>query len=507
MLAPLFSVYSKNSLGIADFADLKLLIDWCVLTGNSILQLLPMNEMGSLHCPYDALSSFALEPVYLSLDKPNPVTKKFCNVARKKFPLQKNYVNYGIKEEKLCLLEDIYIKENLLKGPGFKQFITENDYWLLDFALYKVLKAYHQARPWYEWEDKFKNREELTLETFTKEHKAEIDFQMWLQWFAFKQIKEVKEYAKVKKVFLMGDLPLLVSRDSADVWAHSEYFKLEFAAGAPPDMYCSKGQRWGMPTYNWQRIAADDYCYLKEKLKYAQNFYDILRIDHVVGLFRIWSIPCQEPLENKGLHGFFDPQDEREWEGQARNILSIILNNTNMLVCAEDLGIIPKACPKTLEELGIPGNDVQRWMKDWNVSQDFLRPDEYRRLSIAMLSTHDTSNWPSWYESEAGAIDKEKLWRHLGIKGPMREKSDREIIRQALEITLEANSIFCINTIIDWLYLSDIFKGGPYQYRINTPGTISAKNWSFVLPLPLEKLLKHKVNKEIRKLIESSGRI
>jgi 4-alpha-glucanotransferase len=203
----------------------------------------------------------------------------------------------------------------------------------------------------------------------------------------------------------MGDLPILISRDSADVWSHPGYFKLDFSAGAPPDMYCSKGQRWGMPTYNWDGIAADKYIYFKKKLQYAENFYDILRIDHVVGLFRIWSIPYGESAENEGLNGSFDPSDENVWSDHSRQILSVMTDNTKMLLCAEDLGMIPKACPEMLKEFGIPGNEVQRWVKDWSVTHDFLAPKEYRAISVAMLSTHDTTNWAAWWENEAGTVD------------------------------------------------------------------------------------------------------
>jgi 4-alpha-glucanotransferase len=341
-------------------------------------------------------------------------------------------------------------------------------------------------------------------------------------------------------------------------------------------MYCAKGQRWGMPTYDWDKIAQWDYRYLKEKLQYAQNFYDILRIDHVVGLFRIWSIPYNEPLENKGLNGFFDPRDEKEWSQHGRKILSMLFNNTNMLLCAEDLGVIPKTCTESLEEFAIPGNDVQRWVKDWKVKHDFLAPKEYRAISVAMLSTHDTTNWAAWWENEAGTIDedlfqrkcnerhinfsevkaklfdperskhgrlrwkeevdtidkllwnlgkkkeelaefidmyknsyheKEKLWQQMKLIAPMREKCDKGIVREGLKITLNSESIFSINTVIDWLYLADIFKGDPYQYRINTPGTISDKNWSLVVPLSLNELLKHKLNYQIKELVIASHRI
>jgi len=581
VVIPLFSIYSKESLGIGDLQDLKMLIDWAHSTGNTIIQLLPMNEMGSIFCPYDSLSSFAIEPAYICPETLITVKDKTIKAKiddlRKAFPAGKAYVDYGIKKEKINLLRQIYDSQGKRDSAQFKKFKEENAYWLEDFVLYKALKDHHQGRPWYEWEDKYYRRDSQALNDFAGVQEKEIVFQEWMQWQLYKQFKEAKAYAKDKGVLLKGDLPILVSRDSADVWQHPEFFKLEFAAGAPPDMYCAKGQRWGMPTYNWERISSDGYRYLKEKLKYSQEFYDTLRIDHVVGLFRIWSISYNEPLENKGLNGFFDPSNESEWESHGRNLLSLIIENTKMLICAEDLGVIPRTCTTTLEEFGIPGNDVQRWVKDWKVLHDFLELQDYRAISVAMLSTHDTTNWPAWWENEAGTVDeglfirrcsdhrqinfdnvkaklfdlkasrhgrlrwlnsidsvnkliwilgrkkeeladfiemyentyreKEKLWRHLGLAGPMRQSCDTEIVRAALKITLASASIFCINTLIDWLYLAEIFKGDSYKYRINTPGTVSPDNWSLTLPISLEELLKHKVNKEIKKMISASGRI
>jgi 4-alpha-glucanotransferase len=579
VLVPLFSIYSKESSGIGDFADLKLLIDWASSTGNSIIQLLPMNEVGSVFCPYDSMSAFALEPAYICLRNiPAAGNKSFQEeVGRlnKDFPAAKMYVDYAVKKKKIHILREAFLAGPDNKSLQFEKFIEENAYWLSDFALFKALKEIHHESAWFDWKDEYKYRDKQSIDRFRIEYEREITFQMWLQWQLYLQFKDVKAHADSKKVLLKGDLPILVSRDSADVWQHPEFFKLEFAAGAPPDMYCAKGQRWGMPTYNWKQIQADGFRYIAEKLKYAQNFYDILRIDHVVGIFRIWSIPYNDPLENQGLNGFFDPADESCWGEHGRNILIGMLNSTKMLLCAEDLGIIPRACTDTLKGLGIPGNDVQRWMKDWNVRHDFLRPQDYRSLSVAMLSTHDTTNWPAWWENEAGTVDeplfirkcnerginhekvikelfdpllsrhgrlrwknmidsvdkfltllgkqreevmdfidmyentfmeKEKLWKHFGFSGHMKEKCDSKITEAALKISLHSSSVFCINVIFDWLYLSDILKGDPYQCRINTPGTISKENWSLTIPISLEELLKHKINKEIRGMIASSRR-
>jgi len=580
VVAPLFSIYSQQSLGIGDFADLKLFIDWCHNTGNSIIQLLPMNEVGSVFCPYDSISSFALEPAYISLisleyEPTKSITDRIIKI-RENFPAGSPHVDYAIKDEKIKLLEEIFSLQTNLNSLEFRRFIDNNAYWITDFALYKAFKRYHEGKAWFEWQDTFKNRSRSGLDEFKKQYEREISFHMWVQWQLFRQLKSVRQYALSKGVFLKGDLPILVSRDSADVWAHPDFFKLEYAAGAPPDMYCAKGQRWGMPTYKWDNIAVDNYRYVKEKLKYAENFYDILRIDHVVGLFRIWSIPFHEPQENQGLHGFFDPSDESQWKEHGKNLLSVINANTDMLLCAEDLGIIPKSCTDTLKEMGIPGNDVERWVKDWHVRHDFLYPNEYRQLSVAMLSTHDTTNWPAWWENEAGTVDealftrkcaerhidfrhvkdrlfnsalsghgrlrwldhvasidvlvdilgkrkdevgdfidlylntyheKEKLWKLLELPGLMREACDSQILKQVLKFTLESNAIFCVNLLIDWLYLADLFKGKLYQYRINTPGTVNPLNWSLTMPISLEELEEHKVTRQIKEMVVSSGRI
>ena len=577
--APIFFIRSRSSCGIGDFEDLKLLIDWCVASGNTIIQLLPANEVGSLFCPYDALSSFALEPAYLSLGRLDPkgLLKKRLSALKKKYPL-KGRVDYAIKGAKLALLWEIF-KEwqaDPYLQADFAAFREVNAYWLKDYALYKVLKFHHKDSAWHEWPQNFRDRDHKALDMFAAANSRALSFQSWLQWQLFRQFRAAKDYAVSKKVLLKGDLPALVSRDSADVWAQRKFFKLDLAAGAPPDMYCSKGQRWGMPTYDWPAIAADDYVYFKQKLAYAANFYDILRVDHVVGLFRIWSIPVGEPLENEGLHGFFDPRDEYLWEEHGRKILAMMIKSSGMLLCAEDLGVIPPVCRKVLRELGIPGNDVQRWVKDWDVKHDFLSGSEYRVLSVAMLSTHDTTNWPAWWQYEAGTVDeglferkcgqyhidyrkvrhelfdqrlsrfgrlrwkreidsparlahalgrgegeikdilhmyknsfaeKDKLWHRLRRVGPVKEKADKELVKRVFETVMSSRAIFCINMLLDWLFLAGFYKDDPYQYRINRPGTVDKKNWSLTMPVTLEELIAHRSRAQIKKLTKTSGRL
>jgi 4-alpha-glucanotransferase len=577
LLVPLFSVYSRRSLGIGDLNDLRPLVDFCRKTALSVLQLLPMNETGMFSCPYDSVSSFAIDPVYLSLGglALPAALRRGVEKLRQDFPAGAPFADYRLKKEKLALLRQVFLAQDGKQGADFLRFREENSYWLEDYCLYRALKDKFGGAAWYDWPPELRGREPSALGQARAQNSGEILFYAWLQWRLFCQFKAAKEYANSRGISLKGDLPILVSRDSADVWQHQESFKLQFAAGAPPDMYCALGQRWGMPTNNWEGIAADNFQYLKRRLRYAENFYDLLRIDHVVGLFRIWSIPFAEPRENQGLNGFFDPADQAEWEGHGRRILQVMAAATKMRLCAEDLGVIPRCCTDTLRQMGIPGNEVQRWVKDWQVSHDFLSPQQYRQVAVAMLSTHDTTNWMAWWENEAGTVDeeffrrlcagrvdcssakaqlfdagksrygrlrwraeissvermlialgrerqeaedfarvyldtfgeKERLWARLGLKGPMREQADKEILAAAHRLTLDSASEYTIELITDWLMLCDgLYKGDPYQFRVNTPGTVSDKNWSQTLPLSLEGLLKHPVCSRIRKMVEASGR-
>jgi 4-alpha-glucanotransferase len=177
-----------------------------------------------------------------------------------------------------------------------------------------------------------------------------------------------------------------------------------------------------MPAYDWERIAANGYDYPVAKVQYAEKFFDFFRIDHVVGVFRLWTIDVNEPLENEGQNGRFDPADEAVWEEHGKKILRAWLEHTRMLPCAEDLGTVPQCSYRVLEEFGIPGIDVQRWVKDWANTRDFKDPSEYRKNSIAVLSTHDSASFVGWWEFEAGTVDEMLFRRMCGNCGTDFEK-------------------------------------------------------------------------------------
>lgn len=404
IVVPLFSLCSKQSTAIGEIPDLRLLVDWCVKTGMTIIQLLPLNDVGDDFAPYSSVSTFALDPMYLRISDligiDTTYTKELAKIKRKARPSYSK-VNYDVKQLKLDLLWLIY-KSHETNSDEFNKYIENNLYWLKDYALYKVIREQNPLNGWSGWEDKLKNRDPQALKEIEELNIEKVRFQYWMQWQLHEQMKSVKQYAAENAVYLMGDLPFLVSRESADVWAHQDYFISELSAGAPPDMYFAMGQKWGMPPYNWNNIANDGFEYVKQKLRYAENFYDMYRIDHFVGLFRVWV----SPLDDTEGRGGYMPREEYLWEQHGRKIIDVMTHSTTMLPCAEDLGTVPGCSYHVLSEYGIPGIDFQRYYK-----QDFRfkTPNEYRVNSQAVMSTHDSSFWINWWQYEAGTID-EKLF-------------------------------------------------------------------------------------------------
>jgi 4-alpha-glucanotransferase len=575
VVVPLFSVYSEQSMGIGEIPDIKMLVEWCRQTGMSIIQLLPLNDVGGDFAPYSSVSTFALDPMYLSLRNLTgvetlPYEKDFQKIKRKCKPAF-GRVNYKVKQLKLDLLWLIY-KSHETNSAEFNGFIEKNIYWLRDYALYKVIREANPNEGWDKWEDKLKYRYPEALKEVEDFNIEKMRFHYWMQWQLHEQMIDIKKFASENGIYIMGDLPFLVSRESADVWSHQNYFLTELSSGAPPDMYFAMGQKWGMPPYNWNSIAYDGFVYVKEKLKYAENFYDMYRIDHFVGLFRVWV----SPTDNDEAIGAYLPPEEYLWEQHGRKIIDVMAHSTSMLPCAEDLGTVPGCSYHVLYEYGIPGIDFQRYYKE---NFRFKTPAEYRMNSQAVISTHDSSFWINWWQFEAGTIDEKlfdmmcekdnidprhykyaksvlfnkKLSRYgrlywndditshklmLEILQP-KEKADdfaymymesykekekfleyleypegninevsANLMNKCLDKANQSASIFSIQLIQEYLGLDEALlqKMCRAKYRINTPGSVSKQNWSLLLPVSLESLLKLDINPTLKILTEKNYR-
>jgi len=576
ILTPLFSIHSSSSVGTGDFHTLKCMADLCKKSGDTILQILPLNYPGADNCPYNAISSFAIDPVYISLEDFSYNNFGFSrhligDLHVNFLPGKDHRCNYTARDIKLNLLNDVFLRffDDICSDGNFLSFTKKNNYWLDDFAIYRVLKRLNNDLPWYHWEKTFADRSEEKISYIEHLYEKQVLFEKWVQYICFEQLVDAKQYIGSKGILLMGDMPVLASKDSADVWAKRTLFNLDFIAGAPPDMYCVYGQRWGMPVQNWDNVRKTDFEYIAEKMKWLDNFFDIIRIDHVVGFFRIWAIPVDEPEENQGTNGIFIPQDESLWEDHGKEILSKMNQFSKCLLCGEDLGIIPQVCTETLKEYGIPGYDVQRWKKNYGIDYSFIPFSEYREIAISTLSTHDTSFWVEWLKNESGTVDRELIvikcemaglnpeyvieslfekfeksdrpdrlrWKKdiheskifeiagrnhrdfleiykdtFGEKGKllsllgMNDCDETTCLKKTLQSMLQGSSIFCINLLSDLLCFDSSICTAISHLRINKPGTAGSHNWSFTFEQSIEELGGISVIAEIKEMIENAGR-
>ncbi|AFG36210.1 4-alpha-glucanotransferase [Spirochaeta africana] len=312
---PVSALRSPESLGCGEFADLLPLAEWCKQTGLEVIQLLPINDTGSQSSPYFALTAFALHPMYLRVqdlpelgDLPDLAKKVKSKITRAKKTLNAHErMDYqGTLTTKMELVNTIFAEhaDAILSSKPLADWIAAN-HWVKEYAVFKVLKAENQERSWVEW-DSFQEPAPGDIEKRWSEKKLQREhmFHAWLQWRLENQLREVVGRLDEMDVFLKGDLPILMNEDSADVWAHRDIFITRLRAGAPPDMFSADGQNWGFPIYDWDTLAEQDYGWWKDRLRQSDKFYHAYRIDHVLGFFRIWSIPEANTL---GTLGYFFP--------------------------------------------------------------------------------------------------------------------------------------------------------------------------------------------------------
>ncbi|HCQ72324.1 MAG TPA: 4-alpha-glucanotransferase, partial [Rikenellaceae bacterium] len=294
---PVFSLRSETSFGVGEFKDLKKLVDWAAKTGQSIIQLLPINDTTMTGTwtdsyPYNANSTFALHPQFIHLpDAWVKADKKFKALQKKLNALPA--VDYErVNNEKIRLLKEAFEKvgQEVMSGESYKKFYSANKDWLIPYAAFCVLRDVNGTPEFGEWKS-LSEYSETKVKSFCRRHKNETDFYCFVQFCLDAQLKEAVEYAHSKGVAIKGDLPIGISRTSVDAWQYPHLFNLDSQAGAPPDAFSADGQNWGFPTYNWEEMAKDGYAWWKARLKKMSEYFDTFRIDHILGFFRIWEIP------------------------------------------------------------------------------------------------------------------------------------------------------------------------------------------------------------------------
>lgn len=483
---PLSSLRSERDCGIGDPVDLVALVDWCVSVGAEVVQLLPLNDMGADCVPYAAISAFALDPVYIAPDRVPGLEDDREYIGRVRAAgaalNAAERVDFGaVRRAKWELLRDAFRRTD---GPALRdelsRFRVENA-WLDDWLPYRAIKEAEGWRSWEEWGARF--AVPGAVRAFEEAHRGQMDLLLWSQWLLDRQMREARAYAASRGVLLMGDVPILVSRDSADVWRRPGIFRLDTMAGAPPDMYSTVGQAWGFPTYDWGALAAEGYGWWRARLRQAERYYDLYRIDHVVGFFRIWTLAA---TAKDGRDGRFVPADEARWGEHGRTILRMMLESSTMLPVGEDLGTIPDVCRETLRQMGICGMKVQRWERRWHGDRGYIDPADYPPLSLATLATHDSETLAGWWRSYPE--DRDLLYRTLGLEGPVPADLPPDLHRRIVRWLGRAGSLFIVHLLQDLIQPFGVLPGDPAEHRINLPGTVNPTNWRWRCPVPVSRL-------------------
>lgn len=489
---PLSALHSENSCGIGEFFDLIPMIDWCARLKIDFIQLLPLNNSNSETdpSPYNAISSCSLNFLYLSLHE-LPFLNDLPELQEKlkdfkKFNLTETVPFSDLFSPKLNWLRDYYNAAGslILEKKAFKTFLEDN-LWLKPYALFKTLKDHLKNTSWKTWPDDLRYPTPEKLQTLYEQYAPSLSFYYCMQFLCFTQLKNVKEHAASQGVHLMGDIPILLSSESADVWQNLEYFDHHLAAGAPPDFYNKEGQYWGFPIFNWDAMRKNHFDWWKQRLSYAENFFDLFRLDHIIGFFRIWAIPPNHPSKE----GHYLPEDKKEWEKQGKELLTMITDATTMLPIGEDLGTVPDVVRPCLNTLGICGTKVMRWEKNWETDKSFLPIDEYPPVSLTCISTHDSETLALWWRDfpdEAREFADYKGWTYApDLTAEQRE----EILRDSHH----TSSLFHVNLLQEYLALfPELVHSTPEAERINIPGTIAPTNWTYRFRPTVEELTAHK---------------
>ena len=475
---PLSALRTQKSSGIGEFKDLIPLIDWCHRLKMDCIQLLPLNDTGDDTSPYNAISSCALDPIYLSLsDLPEADLQSL-----KPFDLLTKLPRVAIGQVKALKLKWLYSyfqKTFDSQEASYRHFLQEHP-WLQPYALFKALKKENGGKCWRDWPMK----DQSYHESMIGGNLDSLHFHSFLQYLCYNQMEQVRTYASSRHVFLKGDVPILLSPDSADVWAEKNLFNLELSAGAPPDYYNQQGQSWGFPLFNWDAMRKNHFAWWRRRHKAAEKLFHIYRIDHVVGFFRIWGIP----LGKKATEGHFVPEDRTLWPSQGEELLEMMIKASPLLPMAEDLGTIPKEVYPILRDLGICSTKVIRWERRWEGDKSFIPYALYEPFSITTVSTHDADTLSGWwkkYPDEALAFCRFKQWN-------FEPQLSNDRIFEILHDAHHTPSYFHINLLQEYLALfPELVSTDPEEERINIPGDLLPNNWSYRFKPFMEEIIQH----------------
>jgi len=372
--------------------------------GQKIWQVLPLGPTGYGDSPYQTLSTFAGNTMLISFDslRDEGLLK---DEDLRSFPVfSENKVEYGpVLLARSTLLHKVAQSFARRASPalkaGWMQFCEAESDWLEEYTLFSVLKKEYGGGPWILWPDPLRMRETSALNAARKKHSTEIKHSKILQFLFFHQWKSLRQESSRRGISIVGDIPIFVAHDSADVWCRPDLFFLEkdghpsVIAGVPPDYFSQTGQRWGNPLYRWEIHEKESFAWWISRLKSSLKLYDIVRIDHFRGFEANWEIPAHEKT---AIRGRWVPGPGRKLFDTARHALG------DLPILAEDLGVITKEVDELRDSLGFPGMRILQFAFGDDPKAESFRPESYPANCAVYTGTHDNDTTVGWYRSEPG---------------------------------------------------------------------------------------------------------
>ena len=457
-ISSLPSPYGIGSFGKAayDFAD------FLRAAGQTHWQVLPLGPAGCGDSPYQSYSSFAGNPYFIDLDllvQDGLLTAD--EVAACDWGGDPARVDYGkLYASRLPLLERAKARGWARDREAVEAFRTENETWLPDYALFMAVKRANGMLPWYEWPEPLRLRQPGALQAARETLREDTELFTYVQFLFFRQWRALKAYLGDLGIRVIGDLPIYVALDSADVWAEPQWFQLDeknrpvAVAGVPPDYFCADGQLWGNPLYDYDAMRRDGYSWWIRRVAGAAKLYDAIRIDHFRAFASYWAVPADEKTAKNG-----------KWvKGPGLDLVGRLTDwFCGVPFIAEDLGVLSPDVTELLRDSGLPGMKVLQFAFDAKEASDYL-PHAYDAHCVCYTGTHDNTTLAAWFR-EADPADLEKAVRYLGLN---REEGFCEgMLRGGMGSVAE----LFVAQMQDWLGLGA-------EARMNQPGTVGG-NWQW----------------------------
>lgn len=443
-------------------------VEFLYKSGMRYWQILPLGQTGYGDSPYQSFSAFAGNPYFIDFDilKDEGILSK-AEYINENYGDNEEYIDYGLLFNiKYIVLRRAYENfkksHNFLLKEYFESFKEENNWWLDNYSLYMAVKGKFNLASWQEWDDDIKKRRPEAIELYRNELSDKIEFWSFIQFLFFKQWNELKSYANEKGIKIIGDMPIYVAEDSADVWSNPEAYliyeetlKPISIAGCPPDAFSETGQLWGNPLYDWNYMEKTGYKWWIKRVEESLKLYDVVRIDHFRGFESYWEIPYGDTTAING-----------EWvKGPGIKLFNAIKESLGEInVIAEDLGFLTKEVKEFLEETGFPGMKVLQFAFDEREESNYL-PHTYTNNCIAYTGTHDNDTFRGWFELTGNKSDVKYCKEYLALTEE--EGYNWGFIRGAWASVADVS----IALMQDFLNLGN-------ETRVNFPSTLG-ENWKW----------------------------